>query len=82
MSTIINTPYDAETRVRIAEMRQERAVKQSINDAGKYVAISMKNNKLTADNVLLRRQIGDMMSTVHAVAGYPVRLMLAAPGVM
>lgn len=77
MSAImIEMPYDPETRVRIAEMRQRRAEEQSIKDAGRYVDISMRNNRLTAENMRLVEQVGKLTETMHAVLGYPVRLML------
>lgn len=78
MSALIQMPYDPETRVRIAELKQDRAERQSIKDAGCYVDISMRNNRLTAENVRLREQVGRLTETVHAVAGYPRRLMLEA----
>ena len=78
MSKII-APYDAETRIRIAEMRQSRAEKQSIKDAGRYVEISMKNNRLTAENIRLREQVASQAEIIKALVGYPQHLMIAAP---
>ena len=78
MSKII-APYDAETRIRIAEMRQSRAEEQSIKDAGRYVEISMKNNRLTAENIRLREQVASQAETINALMGCPRRLMIAAP---
>lgn len=79
MSKIIETPYDAETRIRIAEMRQSRAEEQSIKDAGRYVEISMKNNRLTADNIRLREQVASQAETIKSLMGCPRRLMIAEP---
>ena len=78
MSKII-APYDAATRIRIAEMRQNRAEEQSIKDAGRYVEISMKNNRLTAENLRLREQVARQAETINALMGCPRRLMIAAP---
>jgi hypothetical protein len=79
MTDIILKPYDSETRIRIAETMQHRAVEQSIKDAGNYVAISMRCNKLTAENVSLKRQVAELTKTIHAMSGYP--RMLALPEV-
>lgn len=78
MSRIIEAPYDAETRIRIAEMRQNRAEEQSIKDAGRYVEISMKNNRMTAENIRLREQVASQAQTINALMGCPRRLMIAA----
>ena len=79
MGKIIEAPYDAATRIRIAEMRQNRAEEQSIKDAGRYVEISMKNNRLTAENLRLREQVASQVKTINALMGCPRRLMIAAP---
>lgn len=79
MGKIIEAPYDAATRIRIAEMRQSRAEEQSIKDAGKYVEISIKNNRLTAENIRLREQVASQAKSIYALIGYPRRLMIAAP---
>lgn len=79
MGKIIEAPYDASTRIRIAEMRQSRAEEQSIKDAGRYVEISMKNNRLTAENIRLREQVASQAETINALMGCPRRLMIAAP---
>lgn len=81
-SAMITQPYDPETRIRIAETRQHRAEEQSIKDAGRYVDISMKNNRLTAENIRLKQQLVKIMQTMHAAAGYQRVLALPAPEVV
>jgi len=79
MNDMITIPYDPEIRIRIAETRQHRAEEQSIKDAGKYIAISMRCNRLTAENVRLKRQLADLSKTMHALAGYPAMMAIPAP---
>ncbi len=78
MSQTITRPYDQEIRARIDKMQRRKAEEQADNFAAIAIATSDRCNRLAADKIRLQEQNALLMETLHAVAGYPRRLMLTA----
>ena len=65
---------------RIDVMRRRQAEERSERDTAIALEAIDLNNRLTAEKLRLERQNARLMESLHAVAGWPVRLMLPFSG--
>lgn len=76
MNATITRPYDPEIRARVDKMQRRRAEEQADTFVAIAIAASDRCNRLADEKIRLQEQNARLMDTLHAVAGYPQRLMI------